>query len=70
MEGGQLFCLTERKVLHEWPGYCHRHFFSLEVVEFLVLIHTWHALSGVIIDTEQDEDKSNFLFLMRAGMSG
>ena len=34
-------------------------FFSLGVVAVLILIHTCRALSGVIVGTEQDEDKSN-----------
>ena len=60
LEGGQLFCLTEVKGPHEWPGYCHQHLFSLDIVAVLMLIHTCRALSGVIVDTKQDEDKSNF----------
>ena len=33
-----------------------------------MLIHPYHALSGVILDTDQDKDKSNFLFLLEAGI--
>ena len=36
----------------------------------MVLIRPWHALYGVIVDTEQDEDKSNFHFLLGAGIYG
>ena len=57
LEGGKLFCLAKGKGPHEWPGYCHLHFFSLEVVAVLMLIHTFCALSGVIFVTEKDEDK-------------
>ena len=46
LEGGQLFCLTEVRFPHEWPGYCHQHLFSLEVVAVLMLINPCHALSG------------------------
>ena len=70
LEGGQLFFLNEGRGTHEWPGYCYQHFFSLEVVAVLVLIHPCHDLSGVIVDTKQDEDKYNFIFLIGAGMSG
>ena len=35
-----------------------------------MLIHPFRALSGVVFGTEQDEDKSNFIFLIGAGMSG
>ena len=62
--------LTEVKCPHEWPGYCHKHLFSLEVVAVLVLIHRCRALSGVIVDTYQDEDRSNFIFLIGYVMSG
>ena len=33
----------------------------------LVLIHPALAFSGVIVVTEQDEDKSNFIFLIDLG---
>ena len=69
MEDGKLFCLNEGKCPHEWPGYCHQHLFSLEVVAVLMLIHPCCALYGVIVGTKQDEDKSNFLFLVVSGMS-
>ena len=36
----------------------------------LMLIHTFRSLSGVIVDTNQNEDNSNFLFLIGAEMSG
>ena len=70
LEGGKLFCLTEGKGPHELPGYCRQHLFSLEVVEVLMLIHTCCALSGVNIGTDQDEYKSNLLFLIGSGMFG
>ena len=70
LEGSQLFCLTEGKFSHEWRGYCHQHLFSLEVVTVKMLIHNCRALSGVIVGTDQDEDKSNFLFLIGDGISG
>ena len=69
MEGGQSFFLTEGKVPHKWPGYCHQHFFSLVVVTVLMLIHTCRALSCVSVGTEQDEDRSNFLLILGAGIS-
>ena len=69
MEGGQLVCLTEGKCPHEGPGYCRQHFFSLEVVLVLMLIHPCHNFSGVIVDTEQDKYKSNFIFLLGADIS-
>ena len=62
--------MTEVKGPHEWPGYCRSRLFSLEVVAVLMLIHPCRALSGVIVGTEQDEDKYNFLFLIGAGMYG
>ena len=34
-----------------------------------MLINPRHALSGVIFDTEQDKDTSNFLFHIGAGIS-
>ena len=70
LEGGQLFCLTESKFLHEWSGYFHQHFFSLEVVAVLMLIHPCHDMSGIIVGTEKDEENFNFTFLIGAGMSG
>ena len=70
MEGGKLFCLTEGKGNHEGPGYCNRYFFSFEVVAVLMLVHCCHSLSGVIFDTNKDEDKFNFIFLLGAGISG
>ena len=70
LEGGQLFCPTEGKVPHEGTGYCNWHYFSLEVVAVLMLINPCHDLSDIIIYTEQDEDKSNFIFLLGAGISG
>ena len=36
----------------------------------MVLIHPYCALSGVIVGTKQDEDKSNSIFLIGAGISG
>ena len=69
MEGGQLFCLTEAKGTHEWPVYCRQSLFSLEVVAVLMLIHPCRDLSGVIVGTEQYEDKSNFIFLLGDGIS-
>ena len=50
------------------PGYCHLNSFSFEVVAVLILIHPWHDLSGVIVDTEKYEDKSDFIFLLGAGI--
>ena len=44
-------------------------FFSLGVVAVLMLIYPCRALSGVIVGTDQDEDKSNFILLLGAGMS-
>ena len=35
----------------------------------LMLIGSCHALSCVIFDTEKDEDMSNFIFLIGAGIS-
>ena len=64
------FSLTEGKCPHEWPGYCHQNFFSLEVVEVLMLIHPFHALYVVIFGTKQYGDKYNSLLLIEAGMSG
>ena len=51
LEGGQLFFLTEDKCPHEGPGYFHRRFFSLGVVEVLMLINTCRALSSFIAVT-------------------
>ena len=36
----------------------------------LVLIHPFRSLSGAIVDTEQDGDKFNFIFLLGSGISG
>ena len=58
------FFLDEGKGPHEELGYCNQDYFYLEVLAVIVLIHTCHALSGLIFDTEQDEDKSNLLFLL------
>ena len=69
MEGSQLFFPTEGIGPQEGSGYCHQHYFSLEVVAVLMLIHPCHAMSGVIVDTEQDKDKSNFIFILGAGIS-
>ena len=33
-----------------------------------MLSHPFHALYGVIVDTEQDEDKLKFIFLLEAGI--
>ena len=62
--------LTEGNGSHEWQVYSHQHLFSLGVVAVLVLIRPCNALSDVIVDTNQYEDKSNFLFLLGAGISG
>ena len=62
--------MSEVKFPHEWPYYCRQHYFSFEFVAVLVLIHPCRALADVIVDTEQDEDKSNFLFLLGGGISG
>ena len=35
----------------------------------LILIHCCHALSGVIFDSEKDEYKSSFIFLLGARIS-
>ena len=70
MEGGQLFCLTEGKGPYECPGYCLQHLFYLEVVTVLMTIHPCRALSDVIFDTNKDEDKSNFIFLLVDGIYG
>ena len=70
LEGGHLFSLTERKGPHEWPGYCHQHLFYLKVVAVLMLVYPCHAQSHVIFETNQDEDNSNFIFLLGAGISG
>ena len=43
-------------------------YFYLEVVVVLMLIHPGLAFSGVIVGTEQDEDKSNFIFLIESGI--
>ena len=39
-------------------------------VAVLMMIHPYCAMSGVIVGTEQDEDKSKFIFLIGYGMSG
>ena len=44
--------------------------FYFEFLAVLVLIHPCRALSGAIVDTEQDEDKFNFIFLLGSGISG
>ena len=44
------------------------HIFSLGVVAVLMLIRPCRALSIVIVGTEQDEDKSNFIFLIESGI--
>ena len=43
--------------------------FSLEVVVVLMLMNPCRALFGVIVGTEKDEEKSNFIFLIGYGMS-
>ena len=68
LEGDQLFCLTEGKGPQKCSGCCHQHIYSLDVVAVLMLIHTCHTLSGVIVETDQDEDKSYFIFLLEAGI--
>ena len=35
----------------------------------MILIHPCHAIYGVIVDTKQDEDNPNFLFILGAGVS-
>ena len=70
LKGGKLSCLTEGKCTHEWTGYCNQNLLSLEVVAVLMLIHPCSALSGGIVDTKRDEYKSNFIFIIGAGMSG
>ena len=62
-------CLTEGKGNHESPGYCHKNYLSLEVVAVLMLIRSCRAMSGIVVDTDKDEDKSNFIFLIGAGIS-
>ena len=69
LEGGQLFFPTEGKGPNEGLGYCRLNQFSLEIVAVLMLIHPGRDLSGVIIETYQDEDKSNFIFLLGSGIS-
>ena len=69
LKGGQFFCLTEGKGHHDWTGHCRQHFFSLEVVVVLIPIHPFRAISGVIVDTNEDKEKSSF-FLIVAGISG
>ena len=64
LEGGQLFFLTEVKCPHELLAYFHQRLFSLGVVVDLMLIHHFWVMSGVIFGTEQDEEKSNFIFLI------
>ena len=64
LESRKLFFPNEGKVPHEWPGYCHQHCLSLDFVVVMMLICPYHALCVVIIDTEQDEDKSNFPFFL------
>ena len=70
MEGSQLFFLTEGKSSHEWPGYFHQRLFYLDIVAVLMPIYSCRALSDVIVDTNQDEDKPNFIFLLGSGISG
>ena len=68
LEGGQLFFTTEGKGTHEVPGYCHQQYFYLEVVVLPMLIHPCRDLSGVIVGTEKDEEKTNLNFLIGYGM--
>ena len=70
LEGGQLFCITEIKGPHEWPGHCYEHLFTLEVVTVMMLINPCCALSGDIFGTEKAEENSNFVILVESGMSG
>ena len=70
LEGDQLFCLTEGKVYHEWPGYCNWNLFFLGVVAVMMLINPCRDMYDVIFDTKQDEDRSNLTFLLGAGISG
>ena len=70
LEGGQFFCPAEGKGTHYGTGYFHQYYFYLYVVVVLMLINTCHDLSGVIVDTKQDEDNYNFIFLLGAGISG
>ena len=67
--GGQLK-KTVFKGTHEWLGYCRKHLYSLYIVAFMMLIHPCHDLSDVIVDTKQDEDKSNFYLLLGSRIYG
>ena len=69
MKGSQLFCPAEGKGPHEGSGYCHQYYFSSEIVAVLILVHPCNSLSGVIVDTDKDEDNSIFCFLLGAGVS-
>ena len=51
-------------------GNCRQHFFSLEFVAVVMLIFPCRALDDIIFDTEQDEDKPNFIFLLGSEISG
>ena len=62
--------LTEDKGCHERPGYFHQRYLYMEVVAVLILIHIIHYLSSVIVDTDQVEDRSNFIFLLGDGIFG
>ena len=62
MEGGQLIFLTDGKGPHEYPFYCHQQILFLDVVVVLIMVHPCHDFSDVIFKTNQDEDKSNFIF--------
>ena len=68
LEGGQLFCPAEVKSPREGPGYFQGQYLSLDFVAVLIMIHTFHALSGGIVNTEEDEENSNF-FLLGAEIS-
>ena len=68
LEGGKLFFPNEGKGPHEGPGYCYQHCFSLKVVVVLMMIHPFHTLAGVIVDTKKDEDKYNLIFLLGPGI--
>ena len=69
MEGGQFFFLTEGKVTHEWPVYFCQHLFSFKFLTVMILIRPCCALPGAIFDTDQNDDNSNCIFILGAGIS-
>ena len=69
MKGGQLFFELKIKVTMRGHVIVININFYLEVVVVQILIYPCHALSDVIVDTEQDEEKSNLIFVLGTGIS-